>query len=375
MSARKISVLTVAGDPGGAAAMSPVLRMLGTDDRMALRMLAYRQAVTLWRQQGFTVEPLDEKISTDGVSQMISTYKPSLLFTGTSVNGVDLEKTFIQAARKLAIPSLSLLDFWSNYRPRFADAAGALRYMPDKIAIMDEQARTEMSAEGFNGDRLVITGQPALDNLANCRKHFSRAQRQSLRQSLGLETDALLVMFISQPLSTFYSDPRGPQHPGYDENITLRLLLEALERLAVASGEKIHLGVRLHPREEAEKPLPMSRLIRVFKMSQGDVHHQTIASNLVIGMTSMLLVEACYLGCLTLSFQPGLRVADPLPTTRSGLTRPVYKAGELDAALKDLLLGPDGSGKMRQMTKTVSQLAATKGLVNLIQTMSGMARV
>lgn len=63
-----------------------------------------------------------------------------------------------------------------------------------------------------------------------------------------------------------------------------------------------------------------------------------MAADLVVGMNTELLVEACYLGCITLSLQPGLRHPDRLPTNRLGFSRAVYQEDEIKPALLELLL-------------------------------------
>jgi hypothetical protein len=374
MSGARPAVLALAGDAGGAAAMTPVLKALLEDGRATLQIFAYRQAATLWRKEGLAFDSLDERISTEAISKILASRKPSLLFAGTSVNGVDLEKKFINAARQFSIPSLSLLDFWSNYRPRFADSSGNLTHLPDRIAIMDKQAMTEMMAQGFERERLVVTGQPALDNLGVYRESFGPDRRKSLRLGLGVEESAVLVSFYSQPFSTFNPGPDDPRYPGYDEHITLGLLLAALERVSGDLGKKIHLVVRPHPREEPEKFQARAGLVPLTVSTHGDVRDLALASDLVVGMTTMLLVEAVYLGCRTLSFQPGLKVADPLPTTRNGLTRAVYDAGTIDVALKEMLLAPETPAKMRGVTASDPQTTATQRLAGLIFDMAGISR-
>ena len=83
--------------------------------------------------------------------------KASLLLTGTSYNSVDLEKKFIASARERGVPSLAVLDFWSNFALRFSRGDGGLENIPDRIAVMDEWAREEMIAAGFDATRLVVT--------------------------------------------------------------------------------------------------------------------------------------------------------------------------------------------------------------------------
>ena len=107
------------------------------------------------------------------------------LLTATSANGIDLEKLFLGAARRLGVPALAVLDFWSNYRQRFSDQRDNLIYLPDRIAVMDEHARTEMIAEGFAPELLSVTGQPAFDALEPAQQRFTPDARAAVRAQLG----------------------------------------------------------------------------------------------------------------------------------------------------------------------------------------------
>jgi hypothetical protein len=75
-------------------------------------------------------------------------------------------------------------------------------------------------------------------------------------------------------------------------------VIEPLEASAELMGGAIHLVVRPRHREEAEPyQARHSASIGVVVSKHGDVWECAMASDLVIGMTTMLLVEACYLGC------------------------------------------------------------------------------
>src|SRR2546428_309260 len=130
-------VVTVCGDPGGANAVAPVIEALRVDGRVTVRALAYRQARALWAKRHLVFEELTENISFTSIGEILHDLGLALLLTGTSFNSIELEKQFIAMARNIALPSLAVLDFWSNYAQRFEDDAGRLVYMPDRIAVMD----------------------------------------------------------------------------------------------------------------------------------------------------------------------------------------------------------------------------------------------
>jgi hypothetical protein len=337
------AVLAIAGDAGGARALAPVLEVLGQDPRVSLRVLAYRAAPSVWATRDVRFEAVEEDASAARLAGILDR-PPALLLTATSYPpGLELHLT--AAARTRRVRSAALLDFWSNYAERFRLADGG-RVLPDRILVMDDQARDEMLAEGFEAGLLLITGQPALGELGAWRSRFSDARRREIRDAVGAE-DRPLVVFVSQPLSQIYGSGRIPEL-GYDEHTVLRLLAERLQRLALRMDRRLALAVKLHPRD-VPAPLPVTDDRRLRIRTSGDVDGRDLvmAADLVVGMNSELLVEACALGGVTLSLQPGLKGSDMLPTNRRGLSRAVYDAADVEPALAALLFDEGTRASLR----------------------------
>jgi len=368
-------ILALCGDPGGASAVAPVIRALRAQGRVTVQALAYRQAGTLWAERNVTFEELDERIGQAGVVNLLCNPKAALLLTGASLNAAELEKRFIAAACENRVASLTLLDFWSNYARRFSDRDGRLVYVPDRIALMDEQAYGEMVTEGFDAGRLVITGQPAFDDLAQWRSRFTPLRRQEIRRALRVEPRALLVLFVSQPLSVLYGmDALWPDDLGFTEQMVLGAVVRALDQIVREKGQDIVLAVRPHPREEADWLERIhSQAIRIVVSREERSRDLAMAADLVVGMNTGLLVEACYLGCVALSVQPGLRLPDALPTNRSGHSRAVYRQEEIKPVLEEMLL--DKETRMAAQARLLDlQLdnGATQRVVKLVYQMIGL---
>jgi len=333
-------VIAVCGDPGGANAVAPVIEILRAEGNVLVSALAYREACSLWDQRGLRHHSLSEQMSFTEVLDYLIREDPSLLLTGTSFNGVDLEKKFIAAARSLSIPSLSVLDFWSHYGVRFSYANGRLSCIPDRIAVMDELARKEMIAAGFDEKHLVVTGQPAYDDLHLWGKKFGPEKIARLRNYLGVGPEDLMVLFASQPLSTLYgTDASNPLYPGYTEVDVLSALSRSLKEIQKDIHRKIVLVIRPHPREEPEAFQFMhDNDIPVIISTSGNSRDLIMVADLVVGMTTALLVEACYLGMAVVSLQPGLRHADLLPTNRAGLSTGVYAEEDITPVIQQVLV-------------------------------------
>lgn len=343
------SVVAVCGDPGGANAVAPVLKLLARQARVAIRALAYNEARSLWAEQGIAVEDLPSDISRSDIINTLSEASVGLLLTGTSMNSVELEKQFIAASHQVGLPSLTVLDFWSNYKSRFSDPNGDLVYLPDRIAIMDDDARNEMVREGIDSSLLAVTGQPAFDDLTSYREAFTAQRRTRLRQEFKVGSDDLLVLFASQPLAQVYgADAANPFFLGYDERKVTTALISALEQIAVRADRPITLVLRPHPREGLDSLRDYrSATVHISVSTSGSARDLAMAADLVTGMNTNLLVEACYLGCIVVSLQPGLGRPDALPTNRSGLSRPVYREEDIEPVLEEMLIHSDARAEAR----------------------------
>ena len=293
-------VLFVAGDPGGAAALAPVIK--GWQGRKTV--LAYRQAVMSLRREGIELLELDEdRAETSAAVGWIDKCAATVVCCATSVNGLDWEKHFFLAARERQVPSISLLDYWSNYVPRYS-LTQRLDAMPDAFAIMDERARAEMLEQGFPGERLIITGHPVLDEARVWAAGVSVADRARFRELLGLEPNERASLFISQPLREMRAATGEGASIPEDEYLALQRLTDSL---AASGGDRNVLLVKLHPREPNDKfdsliaTLPV--LVRVV---DPQVHRWEVCmgADCIFGISSMLLEEArvmsrpvCYIRC------------------------------------------------------------------------------
>jgi hypothetical protein len=343
-------VVAVCGDAGGAASLVPVIRRLLAGKTCRVTPLAYLQAVQVLNDAGVGCHALPDDLTEDAAGKLLRDESADLLLSATSVNPLGHEKKFIAAARRLLIPSLAVLDFWSNYRDRFSDAQGQLAFKPDLVAVMDERARQDLLAEGFDSKRLVVTGQPALDGLNEWKSRFTSTRRNALRHHMGVSGTTRLVAFLSQAIEAFYgSDIRAAGHLGYTEQRVFRAVYEALNRIAERHDLKIVVAFRRHPREAAEwiDSFVSDGKARLVATGNSEPRALLVSADLVVGMNTVLLIEACYLGCITVSVQPGLRTTDPLASNHLGLSRAVYDETGIEAALEACLLDTETRRRMK----------------------------
>lgn len=364
----------VFGDAAGGAAALPVLALMAAEGRVEPVPLAYDEAAALWARRGQAFRPLAPDLDPAAARALLVELGAGALLAGASARPPEMN--LVAAAGGLGLPSLAFLDCWRHYRKRFVDAADRLAFLPTRIAVIDELARAGALAAGLPAERLVVTGLPSLDELAAYDGAAGLAARQRVRARLGLTPDDLLVLFASQPFSAqFGHDRANPGHQGFTEQEVLGLLLDALSAAAPRLGRPLTLLVRPHPRDLpggfAGLAAPGLRVI----VDAADPHREAIlAADLVAGMNSILLLESCYLGRVTLSLQPGLQVPDSLPTNAAGLTLAAYRAEEVGQVVERALFDPaDRAQRLRALAGLKPGGSAARRLADQVYALMGLA--
>lgn len=357
-------ILVVVQDPGAASVLAPVVRRLATSGPYVPHCLAASDAHKLWRGLEIPSTKLSDDMAASAIEDILRAHRPRVVLTGTSPRR--LERAFVAAASARGIPSVSIIDGWSNLGARFSNQRGQM-VLPDRIAVIDDLAYAELIRDGVDAVRLVVTGSPALAEVARSAARFDSHCLQQLRASLGVGATGLLVAFVSQPWTLMTGgDLRHPLYPGYTEESVLSMVAHALVEVAAANSVKVTLAVRPHPRQDPST-IELPNIGDVVVAQDGSSLALIMAADLVVGMTSMLLVEACYLGCVTLSVQPGLQGRDALPTNASGLSRLVHRPEDLARVLEQCLLD---SGTRSQMKAKVQALqydvSATDNVIGVI---------
>jgi hypothetical protein len=92
-----------------------------------------------------------------------------------------------------------------------------------------------------------------------------------------------------------------------------------------------------------------------------------LASDLVVGMSSALLLQAALLGSRVVSIQPNLTGLDSLPSNRLGLSDGIYRADEVATGLYRALARPAHSQLGRAAQRLRSAVSgATLRLLDLV---------
>lgn len=334
-------ILIFAEDPGPALYAAPLPEALAAKD---WRVVVYAAGLAgnVLRQRHIPFVPVDGSITPVSILRQV---QPRCLLTGTSENPDSLGLQLIYEAQQSGIVTAAFIDAGMNAAYRFRGRrTEPLAYVPDWILVPDDWTRDEFIRIGAIADRTVVCGHPHYDYVLSLLRTWTAKEREQMRESLlpGLQKHQQVVVFLSEGserLSRLSSPPspieytmQGKGNRTGRTEIIIEEFLEAVQTLP----HRPYLVLRLHPKDRTDD-------FRVYAADFNHIDHASpplelvFCADLVVGMTSMLLMEAALLRRRTLSIVPRAVERDWLPTVRQGVTPCVMHRSDLVKALADLL--------------------------------------
>lgn len=310
-------------DPGGAAFLAPIIR----------GMEARGWQTETWSRglgaERFQQEEIPTKLlptwDQPPEGWLRSSAASLLMTSASSLPWVDFSERWAwRAGNQGSIPSIAFVDSWQNYRLRFSGCGPGedLAFLPDLIGCPDALARREMEACGFPAGRLRVWGHPGLDQTV---RNFRPGDRTRFWWKEPERLACFQILFVSEAITEHFGRSRG-----YDQTDCFQELARWLENCSAP----VNLLIKLHPKESRTLHLPyfqtVARHHRVVTLEGTSPLDALGLADLVVGMTSMLLIEANAVGKPVISLQPGLRGEDPLVLSRHHYVEVVERMPDLD---------------------------------------------
>ena len=337
-------ILVATKDAGGCNAVLPVAQRISQAGYQLLS-LAEGPAIGLLER---ALLPAKEFGQLDGLSSLFDDFRPCLALVANSW-GPSVEDQVVMECRIRGIPSVGLLDSWVLCTEKFGNSHNRWEYLPDYLVIADHQVQEEMLQAGAPKNRLVILGQPHFDSIDARNQSAPASTLDAVRKDLGVTRGQSLVILLSQAMDEFYGRLEAHRRLGYSEFDVLDDVRAAVDTLQ-ATGLPLKLIVKLHPREQTDK-YSDTGLICLRDISP---HLIVRAADLVIGMDTMLLLEAALMGSICLSYQPNLRHPDTSGLSRYGLGESCYQPDQLQETISSLLFDERRRRAARQKVNQVN---------------------
>lgn len=269
--------------------------------------------------------------------------KPLLVLVGTSENPDSMSLALIDEAKALGCVTVGFVDGIANARHRFRGRSDdSLAHAPALLIVPDELTAAEYVRLGFAAKDIVVAGHPHFDVVLEEGERLARAGRSHVRSCLMPDADIsqrviVFVSEISDGLGGSYHYRRSGEYTlqgrGGRDGRTEIVMEEFLDALA-SRREEVYLVLRLHPKDEAAR---YGELLDEWDLvSQGAPPLPlAFAADMVVGMSSMLLLEAGILGRPTLSILPRACEKEWLTAIQSGFIPAAVTSSEIANALYD----------------------------------------
>ncbi|MDP2755348.1 MAG: hypothetical protein Q8P40_13305, partial [Nitrospirota bacterium] len=272
----KNKILFTAQDPGGFNALCPVIKKI-MKGCMDVKVCLANESRDIAKRN--KINYLDcTNISDRKLEKLINEFRPDIAVVATS-DGLSVEKKITAWAKSKNIKTISIIDFWSNYKMRFSNpGTHDLAYMPNAICIIDKYMKKEMLEQGFEESQLYITGNPFFDLFKTRRS-----------------AQAKYILFASQPFSEIeYETNKAVNSPFFNEVDIFADYVKILKGLKVKQPIFIALHPRCKKRDKYNKIIAKSELnISVAKDGTEDLIN---GAELVIGINTMVLFQAAMIG-------------------------------------------------------------------------------
>jgi hypothetical protein len=156
-----------------------------------------------------------------------------------ATNSPRAERAAILAAREAGIPAVCLVDMFALQEVEWIGQPG----YADRVCVINEDVRAMFLERGRSPEELVVTGNPAFDDLT-APETVERGR--ALRSGRGWEDGRVNILWASAP------EPARHPFSGERGNPSLPREAEATLRRLVAADERLRLIVRYHPNEQID---------------------------------------------------------------------------------------------------------------------------
>jgi hypothetical protein len=276
---------------------------------------------------------------------LLSENDPRCLLTGTAENPETLGLRLIDAARAAGIPAVAFIDALMSAPYRFCGStADPLAHAPDRLLVPDGRTLDAFVGLGYPKERIAVCGHPQYDQTrALAAQWGKKGGPGAFRKRIFPDVPPArkILAFISEGSLRYELLPKraageyGFSGRGTDKGRTKIILEEVLDAIA-GLAEKPYVVFRAHPIEKPEDYAEYGNEVDCFS-SGGSPLELVYASDLTVGMTSMLLLEAVLLGRPTLAVLAQASEAELLPSVRARRTPHVLDRAGLRSMLPELI--------------------------------------
>ena len=335
---KRLDLLIYVEDPGAAnyvAGLPAALAQFDIRTKLIASALARNQLADLCVAHCPPPDP-------PSACSILDTERPRMVIVGTSTNPDTLGLALVDEARSRGVSTAGVIDLPTNADFRFRGRTDdPLAHVPDWLMVPDLVTERVFVELGFLSDRIVVCGHPHYDHVNDVRRRLLRKGVNSVRQKVfpSVLADCCVIIFATET-----SVKLAPISPAILADFTMRgttgiagrteVAIEEFLRVVKSMDRKPFIVLRIHPKDEPED---YATYLSEFDLvsDRGSPLEMLFAADLVVGLTSMLLMEAALLGTATLSLCLRHAETEWSPSARLGATLVVRTRDALESAFSD----------------------------------------
>ncbi len=264
-------IIFASQDPSSGNTLASIVKKL---KGFSYQILGSNESKSIYRNE--KIEYLDAD-AIEKIEEVFDTFTPDLVITGASM-GETVERKAVRIARKRNIPSISILDFWVNYRERYSNLETGEKFsdLPDYIFVMDSLAEEDMIKLGFPSEKLIVTGNPYFDSF-----------KEQTEKGEGW-------LYVSNPDAVVK-----------EGKIDYVFNPSALKDLIEFLDGKEKLLIRPHPKDNVEKfRILIEGKKNILIDSVSPIQELVKKHMIVIGMYTTILLQAALYGKIVIHYMP-----------------------------------------------------------------------
>lgn len=296
-------VLFVFSDPGGAKPCLSLIELNNLSNVIAVSDRNY----TFYNNFKTKVS-----IITHDFEELVDTFKPKLIFTGTSYTS-DIERKFIKIAKDKQIKCISFIDHWTSMLNRFINSDGKL-ILPDEVWVIDERAKKLAIEEGINEAKLIISENPYHDWI---NKWTPKISKEEFLKDIGFQDySKRLIIYAPDPLSNI----NGKEIYGFDELSATYSISNIFESYQNELKDwKVLL--KMHPNQDKLKLKKVLKDCGRITILPETVDTNTVIfyADVVLGFFSSFLIEASLMKKTIVRFLDDHNGVDPIEDLKLGI--------------------------------------------------------
>jgi hypothetical protein len=292
-------VLFAAHDPGGYNLLDPLIEELINNDTFDIYLALIGPALErAKRKEGWvkfilelSTNPIkgfenEKDVDFSEYFSFFTRINPDLVFVSTSINS-NIERYSIHFAKQSGKPNFVYIDSWTGDEVRFESSK--ISVTPEHIIVCDKYMAQPYQKFEKLGSIVHVAGNMHLERLYQNRTTFSK----------HLHTDNLRVLFVTENIAHYY-----PQLI-INEFVIINNILQFYN-----IPQDIVLIIRPHPLESRlewktfiENNSGKNDLIKLALDDSPSINIALSKSDMVIGISTMALIESSIIGIPTFSYQ------------------------------------------------------------------------